>query len=225
MKIKALAATLGPAIFSAAFMVGSLSANAQHMGIECGVTDSAVSYLVDHLDDLDNGALDGPLLRSCDASSDWAEGKYAVSAAEGRLRVQRTHGGAGWKSLTTTKKGSTLRFDGFPAMANSFSMVIHGADRNGVYVENTRMHLLVKAPDGTELWSTVLRVNGPYYPLGMVGQSRIGSVELRRLSHQPNDNKAVYAVVDHFEVSEDPAYPPPTSANEQLQVVKTAGPR
>ena len=180
---------------------------AQATGVACQLSSDGVQQsLVDGLDDLAVGPLAGTLTRTCDASSAWPGGTYTVGAKRGVLQVVETLGSPDYHSLATGNQDAGMVFGDFAPNANSFWMVVHGADAQGNFVKNTKMHILVKAVDGTVLWSKHFLVNGMPYSLGMSGPSPIATVELKRSVPQINGVDDSLAVVDMFATVHDSSY-------------------
>ena len=112
---------------------------AQATGISCQVSsDGMQTTLADGLDDLGVGTLSTPLTRTCPSDSIWPDGTYTVTTNRGALRVADTFGAPDFHSITTTNRNAAIVFGDFAANANSFYMVIHGADKDGNFVKNTK---------------------------------------------------------------------------------------
>jgi hypothetical protein len=194
-------------VVGAALQFFAVVSFAQSSGMTCQVEFDGIKWsLNDSLDDLKAGPLDGPLTRSCDSASPWPQGTYSVSATNGGLRVARTLGSDDFRSLTIKDQDAGIVFSGFASNANSFWMLVHGADKEGDYVPNTSMHILVKAVDGSILWSRYFKVNGVPYTLGLSGMAQIASVTVKRSANQPNGVEDSYPVVDFFSTGYDSSF-------------------
>ena len=115
-----------------------------------------------------------PLTRACDSASAWPQGTYTVAATNGALRVVRTFGADDYRSITIKDRDAGIVFSDFASNANSFYMVIHGADKQGNYVPDTRMHIMVEGVDGSVLWQRTFKVDGSPYSLGMSSMTPSG---------------------------------------------------
>lgn len=190
-----------------ALQLCAAAAFAQASGISCQVSsDGMQTTLADGLDDLGVGTLSAPLTRTCPSDSVWPDGTYTVTTNRGALRVADTFGSPDFHSITTTNRNAGIVFGDFASNANSFYMVIHGADKDGNFVKNTKMHIRVMAVDGSVLWSKHFLVNGSPYSLGLSGPSAIATVELKRVGTQPNGVDESYPVVDVFGITHDSSY-------------------
>jgi len=180
---------------------------AQPSGITCETEFDGTRWsLNDTLDDLKAGPLDGPLTRACDGASAWPQGTYTVRATNGNLRVARTFGADDYRSLTVKDQDAGIVFDGFASNANAFWMVVHGADKQGNYVADTSMHILVMGTDGSVLWSRYFKADGFPYTLGLSGATPIASVTIKRSANQPNGVADSYPVVDVFSTGYDSSF-------------------
>lgn len=189
---------------------------AQASGISCQILFDGTRWtLYDGLDDLKIGPLSAPLTRACDGASAWPDGKYTASGTNGDLRVARSFGSDDFHSLTIKDPRAGIAFSGFASNANSFSMVVHGADKQGNYVPDTRMHILVMAVDGSVLWSRYFKVDGVPYSLGLSGSAPIATVTVKRSATQPNGVDDSYPVVDFFSTGYDSTFGPNGTSQTQ----------
>lgn len=200
----------------AALQICAAASFAQASGVACQMDSSgAIWQLYDGLDDVKLGTLSAPLTRGCSSDSAWADGRYSVTVTNGALRVARTYGSDDFHSLTPKDRDAGIVFSGFAANANSFSMTVHSTDKQGNYVPDTRMHILVTGVDGTVLWSRYFKADDVYYSLGMSGGTPIASVTLKRSPTQPNGVGDSFPVVDFFYTAYDSNYGPNSTAQPQ----------
>ena len=194
-------------VIGAALQLCAAASFAQASGISCAILNDGTRWdMEDSLDDLSVGKLDAPLTRSCAADSQWPTGTYTVAASRGALRVTESLGSGDGRSLMPLDRRAGVVFDHFAPDANSFTLVIHGADKHGKYVKNTKMDLLVTAVDGTILWSTTLRINGRAYPLGLSGSTPIATVQLQLSANQPDGVENSFPVIDSFSTAHDSSF-------------------
>ena len=189
---------------------------AQSTGVTCQTEFDGIKWsLDDGLDDLKLGPMTSSLTRGCTADSAWPEGVYTVAATNGNLRVARTFGDDSFRSLTVKDENAGIVFSGFPSDANSFWLLVHGADKEGNYVPDVRMHLEVTAVDGTVLWSKYFKVNGYPYTLGLSGISPLSTVTVKRTPTQPNGVNDSYPVIDVFSIGYDSSFGPGSGLKTQ----------
>jgi len=187
---------------AAALQLCAAASFAQASGVSCQlVNDGAQLQLADGLDDLPAGPLAAPLKRSCDPGSPWPEGTYTAGAGRGVLNVVEVFGSADYHGLSAAQKNAAVVFGDFAPDATGFAMVVHGADKDGNFVKNTKLHILVKAVDGSVVWSKHFLVNDVGYSIGLSSSSPIATVEVKRSTTQPNGIDDSHVVVDTFYTS------------------------
>ena len=195
--------------------------SAQTSAISCEILNDGTRWsLDDSFDDLALSRLDAPLTRACAADSQWPDGTYTVGASHGALRVSESLGAGDGRSIMPLDRHATIVFGRFAPNANSFSMVVHGADKHGRYVKNTKMDLLVKGVDGSVLWAKTMRVNGRVYSMGLSGATPIATVELQLSANQPDGVDGSYPVVDSFSTAYDSTYGGQAQAVEARVIAK-----